>query len=458
MVVGEFTQEVDLLVIGAGPAGYSAAFRAGELGVSAAIVDPRHALGGVCLHEGCIPSKALLGIAQTIADAQRAESFGVTFEQPKIDISQLRARCAEAISALTRGLDAQCKKFKVERLTGEAVFEDNKHVAIRGGSVPRVKFRKAIIATGSAPTPHAALPFDGKRMLTPRDFMRSLSDPANTLPLPKSIVVLGHGYAAVEIAMIASALGSKVTLMTESQALLPDADPDLVRPLLRRLTESLAEVRTGANDIESLSDAECVVIALGDAPNVEHLALDKINIQRDSGGAIVVDETMRTSETRIFAVGDVTGAPMLADRAIVQGRVAGEVAAGWNSAFDARVVPFTVFTDPQLAWCGLTEQQAKHEGIDVRVVKMPWGASGRAVSLGRSDGMTKLILDPATKLLLGAGIVGAGACELIAEACLAIEMGAVADDLAATVHPHPSLSELLANAAMQVEDERTIAK
>jgi len=452
MVVGEFTQEVDLLVIGAGPAGYSAAFRAAELGVQTAIVDPRPSLGGVCLHEGCIPSKTLLGVASTLADAQRAAAFGISFSNPVIDLAALRARCADAIAMLARGLDASCKKHSVERLTGEAVFENSKHVAIRGGSVPRIKFRKAIIATGCSPIPHPQLPFDGSRIIAARDFLRMLCGAQYTSPMPERLAVIGHGYQAVEIASIASALGSSVTLRTPSEALLPDADADLARPLIRRLKETLADVQTSRDDINGMDENDMIVVALGERPATSSLALETTQVTMDSHGAITVDSAMRSSEPRIFAAGDVTGAPMLADKAILQGRIAGEVVAGWNSAFDARAVPTTIFTDPQLAWCGITEHEAQRANLDVHVVKIPWGASGRAVSLGRSDGMTKLIVDPATKLILGVGIVGAHASELIAEACLALEMGAVATDLAHTVHPHPSLSELLASAALQADD------
>jgi dihydrolipoamide dehydrogenase len=460
MVVGEFTQECDLLVIGGGPAGYSAAFRAAELGVSVAIVDNRPALGGVCLHEGCIPSKTLLGVSGTIADAERAASFGVTFGKPTIDLALLRGRCSNAVATLARGLDSLAKKFKVERFTGEAVFEDSKHVAIRGGSVPRVKFRKAIIATGAAPLKHALLPIDGQRVITARDVMRLFAGGENSTPLPKSMTVIGAGYQAVEVASICAALCGNVTLLTEDEQLLPNADPDLVRPFVRRLKEILADVRTGATiqSAEKFSREECIVVAIGDRPNTTGLGLEHTQARLDADGAIVVDDAMRTSDPRILAVGDVTGAPMLADKALQQGRIAGEVVAGWNSVFDARAVPFTVFTDPQIAWCGLSEQQAAREQIDVKVVKVPWGASGRAVSLGRSDGMTKLILDPVTKLILGVGLVGANACELIAEACLAVEMGAVAADLAATVHPHPSLSEMLAAAAQQVDEAEPSAQ
>jgi len=456
MVVGEFTQEADLLVIGGGPAGYTAAFRAAELGMSVVIVDNRDALGGVCLHEGCIPSKTLLGVATTIADAERAASFGVTFSKPSIDFNQLRARSSEAIATLTRGLDSLCKQHRVERLVGEVVFEDSKHVAIRGGSVPRVKFRKAIIATGSSPVAHPAFPFDSKRVLSARDVMRMLASTDDDFTWPETMAVLGAGYQAIETAMICAAFGATVSLVTDESQLLPAADADLVRPLARRLKDVLAEVRLGADiaSARNLPSDQVIVVAVGDHPNTQMLNLDCTQARTDEHGAIIVDDTMRTSDARIFAVGDVTGAPMLADKAILQGRIAGEVVAGWNSAFDARAVPFTVFTDPQIAWCGLTEAEAKREQIDVNVIKLPWSASGRAVSLGRSDGMTKVILDPATKLILGVGIVGVNACELIAEACLAIEMGAVATDLAGTVHPHPSLCELLANAAQQGDDDQ----
>lgn len=460
MVVGEFTQEADVLVMGGGPAGYSAAFRAAELGLNVTLVDNRPALGGVCLHEGCIPSKSLLGVTTTIADATRAAAFGVSFGTPAIDLATLRKRCGEVIASLSRGLDALAKQHKVERLQGQAVFENSKHVAIHGGSVPRVKFRKAIVATGSSPAAHPKLPFDSRRVLTAREFMRLFAGAHDALQaeLPAALTVIGDGYQAVEIASIAAGLGIRTTLRTEHDTLLPHADADLVRPLVRRLKETIDIRLKDAVNAEALANEPCIVVAIGDRPNTRELGLEHTRVSLDEKGGVVVDEAMRTSDPRILAAGDVTGGAMLADRAIAHGRVAAEVVAGWNSALDVRAVPFAVFTDPQVAWCGLSEEQAKREAIDVRIVKIPWGASGRAASLGRTDGLTKLIVDSATGLVLGAGIVGAQACELIGEACLAIEMGATVTDLAATLHPHPSVSELLVSAAQQADHDAAAAR
>ena len=462
MVVGEFTQETNLLVLGGGPGGYTAAFRAAELGLQTTIVNPGEALGGVCLHTGCVPSKTLLSIADAIHSARDAKAFGVDYDPPRIDITKVGAWVTQTVDRLAAGLASLCKKHNIEHIRGRATFENNKHVAVPGGAVPRIKFRRAIIATGSRPRPHPAAPFDGQRILEPGAALRFDS-------IPKSILIIGSGYQAVEIAGIYSALGSRVTLVDEGEQILPQADADLVRPLAKRLVQSSIDLRLQtkvaaidaddagvavaceSKDVSEQLRVDRVIVAIGQQPNSDALGLEHTGVKCDEAGFIRVSEQMMTDDPRILAVGDVTGGPLLADKAMHQGRVAAEAAAGWGNAFDARAMPVVVFTDPNLAWCGLTEREAKARDVPHEVVKIPWGASGRAVGMGRTEGMTKLIVEPDTKLVLGVGIVGPQAAEMIAEGALAIEMGAVVEDLARTVHPHPTMSELLSDAAARLD-------
>jgi dihydrolipoamide dehydrogenase len=460
MVVGEFTQETDVVIIGGGPGGYTCAFRAAELGVKALIVDahPSAALGGICLHDGCVPSKTLLHAAEIMTLAQHADAMGLKFAKPKIDLDMLRQWKGGAVKKLATGLESLCRKHGVERLPGAAHFEDSRHLAVVGGPVPRVKFRRAVIATGSRPIEHDLLPFSHERVWTPQQAVH-IND------IPKSLLVLGSSYIAVELASIYAALGSAVTLVDESPRLLPDADADLVRPLDKRLDDALQAIAMGIGIKDAKIDKhgikvsfdgdgapkeskfDAVIVCIGSAALVDGLELTTTGVQLTDDDYVQVDDKLRTADQRIFAVGDVAGSPLLADKAIRQGRVCGEVLAGWGSIYDPRNVPMTVFTDPQIAWCGLTEQQAGDEGYPHTVVKIPWGASGRAVGMGRSEGLTKIIIDPDTQLVLGVGMCGPHACEMIAEGALAIEMGAVLTDLAHTIHPHPTMSELISDAA-----------
>jgi len=464
MVVGQFSQETDLVVIGGGPAGYIAAFRAAELGVSTVIVDSREdgALGGVCLHDGCIPSKTLLHIAELINQSQRGAEFGITLPKPKVDFAAVRAWKDQTIKKLAAGLEASCKKHGVERITGRAHFEDSRNLGLLDASIPRIRFKRALIATGSHPKMHATIPFDGQFILTASEAL-AMQD------LPKSLLIIGGDYQAMELATIYAALGCAVSLVHEGSQLLPEADPDLVRPLTKQLEKNVVAMHIGTLvrrvEVDKKGAAvafgesgsgkpqrfDRVVITAGHIGNTRGLQLEKTQIKIDAEEFIAVDSQMRTANPRIFSAGDVTGAPLLADKAIAQGRVAAEVIAGRDSVFDARCVPVTIFTDPQLAWCGVTETHAKNAGIDHAVSKVPWGASGRAAGMGRSEGMTKIIYEPGTQLVLGVGLVGTQACEMIAQAALAIEMGATLTDLAQTIHPHPTMSELLSDAARKVE-------
>jgi dihydrolipoamide dehydrogenase len=425
------------------------------------IVDPREALGGVCLHEGCVPSKTLLHIADVINLANAGDRFGIEFGEPSIDFEQVRAWNRQAIDRLTAGLESLRKKHGVELVRGRACFEDSRNLHVVDGPVPRIRFRRAIIATGSRAIAHPALPFDVGRILTP--------DEAVTLLIrPTTLLVVGCDYMAVEVASIYCALGAAVTLVDAGDRLLPEADADIVRPLEQSLKKSLAGVnlKTGierasvGSAIEvtftgaappARTQFDAAVICLGRRANIDDLRLDRTGATTDDGGSVIIDAQMRTTDPRVYAVGDVTGPPLLANRAIHQGRACAEIIAGRAAAFDATVFPMVVFTDPQVAWVGLTEQQAKAEGVEHAARKIPWGASGRAVGMGRMDGVTKLIYDPTSRLVLGVGIAGVGASEMIAEAALALEMGATITDLAVTLHPHPTRCELLSDAAWQAD-------
>ena len=469
MVVGEFTQETDLLVIGGGPGGYSAAFRAARLGVQTTLVETGDALGGICLHEGCIPSKTLLHTVELIEQAAHAEQMGVRFGKPKIDLDKVRGWKNDVIAKLSGGLDGHAKKLGVERITGRAVFDDSKHASIHGGSVARIKFRRAIVATGSSSIRLRGIEVDSPRIMHSR-LALDLED------VPKNLLVIGGGYIGLELAIVYAGLGSEVTVVEMLDRLLLGADADLVRPLARRLGGTLAQVclKTKVTAMKEVKDAievsfegkqvpkrskfDKILVAVGRRPNTADLGLDKTKVQVDRAGVIQVDDQLRTADPRIFAIGDVIPGPMLAHKASHEGLVCAEVIAGLPSAFDPRAIPAVVFTDPEIAWCGLTEAEAKDAGTAVVVKKMPWGASGRAVSVGRAEGVTKIICDKQTQRVLGVGICGIHAGEMIAEAVLALEMGAVAGDLAATIHPHPTLSEMLGEAAALVEAAARPAK
>ena len=464
MVVGEFTQETDLVVIGGGPAGYSAAFQAAELDVQTVLIDERDALGGVCLHEGCVPSKTLLSIAESINTAKRAEAFGVHFKPPEIDIEQIQKWTKNSIDNLSRGLDQLCKKHGVERIQGRASFADSRNLAVAESDVPRIRFRRALICTGSRHVSHPALSTDLPGVLTPNEAVRPTW-------VPRTLLVIGNNYQALEIACIYDALGSAVTVIDEHERFLMDADPDIARPLLRVLNDRLDAMKPGVQ-VESAEQKDnqltltyfgkeppkqttfdAVVLATEQVANVESLHLDATKVQQDERGFITVNGQFKTDDPRIYAVGDVIGGQLLADKAIHQGRAAAQFIAGYGGEFDVRAVPMAVFTDPNVAWCGLTEAQAKAEKRDFQVKKIPWGASGRAVGMGRSDGLTKVIYDASSELVLGVGIVGAHAAEMISEAALAIEMGAVLTDIAETIHPHPTTSELLSEVALQASND-----
>lgn len=466
MVVGEFTQETNLVVIGGGPAGYTAAFRAARLGIETVLVDMQPQLGGLCLHSGCIPSKTLLHLTESIPAARRVAAAGIEFAPPQIDLAKLQAWSTDAIAKLAKGLASQAKQLGVEVISGRARFEDAKHIAIQDGSIPRLKFRRAIIATGARPVAHPQLSFDHELVWTPA---RAVALPR----VPARLLVIGTDYIAVELASIYTRLGSNVTLAGAGQPLLPDADPDLVRPLQRELKASLDTIDLDA-DVQSSQPGEtnvhvmftngkaaqdgafdAVIVSPSRIANTANLNLLSCKVECADAGSVIVNEQMQTSNPRIWAAGDVTGSPMLADRALTQGRIAAEAIAGHPVAYDARAVPSAVFTDPQVAWCGVTEREAKAEGLPHAVAKIPWGRSGRAVAMGRPEGVSKIVYDPESNIVLGVGMTGINAAELIAEGAIAVEMGAQLEDLANTIHPHPTVVEMLSDAARDALEQQS---
>ncbi len=461
MVVGELTEQTDVLVIGGGPGGYVAAFRAADLGLQTTIVEENPLLGGVCLREGCIPSKALLHVAHLIESADHAADFGVAFTKPKIDVEKLRGWKQSVVDKLCGGVKQLAKGRKVNVVQGHASFQDSRSVRIEGNGGGRIKFGHAIIATGSSirRLPESVLPAD------------CCIDSTGALELeniPKTLCVIGGGYIGLELGQVYAALGSKVTVIEMLPQILTGCDTDLARPLIARLKNQFEAIHTDAK-LESakkvgkqveitytkggkqeVAKFERVLSSIGRKPNTEGLGLENTKVVVNQQGFIEVDDSRRTAEKRIYAIGDVAGNPMLAHKASREGIVAAEAIAGQKSVFDARAIPAVVYTSPEVAWCGLTEAEAKEHKRDVKIGKFAWGASGRAIAMSRPEGLTKVIADAKTNHVLGVGIVGEHAGDLISEAVLAIEMGAEAEDLALTIHPHPSTSETVMEAAESV--------
>ena len=454
--MGDLVIEVDVAVVGGGPGGYSAAFRCAELGLETVVVDAGKRLGGACLWEGCIPSKALLHVAALIEDAERARELGVDFGEPRVSLDPLRKWKAErVVGRLGRGLASVAKAKGVEVIGGRAVFESSRELRVEGDEPQKVRFKHAVIATGSAPAGLPGLTVSSDRVIDSTAALE-LAD------VPERLLVIGGGYIGLELGQVYAALGSEVTLVEMTDGLLPGVDRALVHPLARRCEKLFAQIRLGARvtslvergsaiearfDGDGVAAFDRVLVAVGRQPASAGLGLEYTRVSADTRGFIGVDDRCRTTDPAIYAVGDVTGEPMLAHRAMRQGKVAAEVMAGRPAAFDNVVVPAVVFTDPEVAWCGLTESEAEREGRTVKVAKREWAAAGRALTLGRSDGLTKLIADPDSGRVLGVGIVGPGAGELIAEGALAVETALTVEDLAATIHAHPTLSETLMEAA-----------
>ena len=452
--------QIDLVVIGAGPGGYTAAFYAADRGLSVALIDREPNPGGVCVYRGCIPSKALLHVAKVIDEAAHAASWGVAFGAPKIDVDKLRAYKDRVVAQLTSGTGQLTKARKIKYLRGTGTLQGptTLEVALLDGGTEQVTFGHAIIAVGSQP---AKVP--GLSLASPR-FLDS-TGALNLENVPKSLLVVGGGYIGLELGSVYATLGTKVTVVEMMPGLLPGADRDLVAVLAKRIDKIceavLLETKVVAvkeqNDgisvtFEDASGArrdqvfEKVLVSVGRKPNAM-AGLDKTKVETDQRGFIKVDGQRRTAEPTLYAIGDVAGEPMLAHKASHEGLVAVEAILGENVAFEPAAIPAVVFTDPELAWTGLTETEAQKLGKKVDVAKFPWAASGRALSIDRTDGMTKLIIEPGSERVLGVGIVGAGAGELIAEGTLAIEMGAVASDLVLTIHAHPTLSETVMESA-----------
>ena len=458
MAVGESTHETDLLVIGGGPGGQAAAFRAAQLGVETTIVEATDSLGGVCLHAGCIPSKTLLHVAEIIEQARHAEQFGVTFGPPKVNLAKVRQWKEKVIAELASGLDNQCKRLGIKRIKGRARFESSTQVTVAGAEASQVRFKRAIVATGSTSIRLRGIEIDSPRVIHSGGALELRN-------VPKTLLVIGGGYIGLELGSVYASLGSEVTVVEMLESLLPGADADLVRPLARRMKERLAEVavktkvtamKDTAEGIEVTYDSQAppqrrvyekVLVAVGRRPNTADLGLENTKVQLNRPGFIQVDRQLRTADPGIYAIGDAAPGMMLAHKAAHEGKVCAEVIAGGDVSFEAKAIPAVVFTDPEIAWCGLTQTEAKAGGTKFVLKKMPWGASGRATAMGRTEGLTKILFEPESNRVLGVAICGPHAGEMIAEGVLAVEMGATAGDLAAAVHPHPTLSELIGEVA-----------
>jgi dihydrolipoamide dehydrogenase len=452
---------LNIAVIGGGPGGYAAAFLAADLGMKVTLIDREQNPGGVCLYRGCIPSKALLHVAALINESRHAKNWGIEFGEPKIDVAKLRSFKEGVVNKLTGGLGQLSKQRKVTYIRGEASFESSNSVRVKKtvGGEETMTFDRIILATGSRPAVIPSLKLDTPRMLDSTSAL-DLSD------VPGSLLVVGGGYIGLELGTVYAALGSKVSVVEMTPGLLPGADRDLVAPLHKRLEKAfeaimlnttvtaVKEEATGIRvsfDGKDVKDREKVfdkvLVSVGRKPNSEIPGLDRTQVKIGQRGFIQVNKQLQTDDPAIYAIGDVVGEPMLAHKASHEGRTAVEHIAEHKVAFEPNAIPAVVFTDPEIAWSGITETQAEKEGREIKVAKFPWAASGRAMTLDRTEGMTKLILDPATERVLGVGMVGVGAGDMIAEGTLAIEMAATATDIELTIHPHPTLSETVMQAA-----------
>lgn len=457
----------EVLVLGAGPGGYTAAFRAADLGKQVVLIEKHTKLGGVCLNVGCIPSKALLHVAKVISEAEDVAHHGVTFAKPKIDIDKVRSWKESIISKLTGGLTALARQRKVQVVQGSAKFTSPNHVAVETKDGKKtISFDTTIIAAGSSVTRIPGFPYDDPRLIDSTGALQ-LQD------VPKRLLIIGGGIIGLEMATVYDALGSKITVVELMDQLMPGADKDLVKPLHKRIEKRYEAIylKTKVSKIEAQKSGlrvsfegeqapepqlyDRVLMAVGRRPNGRDIGADAAGVTVNERGFIPVNIQMRTNLPHIYAIGDIVGDPMLAHKAVHEGKVAAEVIAGHHAAFEPLTIPSVAYTDPEIAWMGLTETQAKAQGIEYEKASFPWAASGRALSVGREEGATKLLLDPKTRRILGAGIVGVNAGELIAEAVLALEMGADMEDIGLTIHPHPTLSETLGFAAEIAEGSIT---
>jgi len=453
-------KHIDIIVIGSGPGGYASAFRAADLGREVLIVDKDPTLGGVCLNRGCIPSKTLLHIAKTLEEAESLKKMGVGFSKPKIDIDGVRSWKSKIVTQLSSGISQMAKARKVQTIQGEATFLSNSEIQIKSGSKKQVvTFDHCVIAAGSSSSMIPGIPMDNKDVLTSRTAL-------DLVRIPKNLLIIGGGYIGLEMGTVFNSLGSVVSVAEFLPNLLPGADADLVKPLARKLKKQFEEIYLSTkitnvkpsrpkgltvtmekNGRTSTKKFDQVLVAVGRKPNTKNMGLENTTIIINEKGFITVDKCQKTNIDNIYAIGDIAGDPMLAHKATHEGKVAAEVICGLPAEFDAKAIPAVIFTDPEIAWVGITEDEAKDKSIPYKKGEFPWAASGKSLALGRNEGRTKIIFDPDTKRTIGVGIVGPNAGDLISEGALAIEMGADAEDISLTVHPHPTLGETFANAA-----------
>ncbi len=450
---GSADLHAEVVVLGAGPGGYTAAFRAADLGKQVVLIERYATLGGVCLNVGCIPSKALLHAARVVTEAEEMSRSGIAFGKPKIDVDKLRGWKDAVVGKLTKGLASLAKQRKVTTLEGVGTFESPNQIAVEtAAGVKRVSFDSCIIAAGSGVAQIPGFPYEDARLIDSTGALQLVD-------IPRRLLVIGGGIIGLEMACVYDALGSKVTVVEMADGLIPDADRDLLRPLVKRiekryeaiyLNTKVAKLEPRPEGLLATFEGEVkpeqqmfnrVLLAVGRRPNGGSLGADRAGVAVDERGYIPVDKQQRTNVPHIFAIGDICGEPMLAHKATHEAKVAAETIAGHKAAFDAMTIPSVAYTDPEVAWMGLTENDAKRLGVEYDKASFPWAASGRALAIGRDDGLTKLLYDKSTKRLLGAGIVGVGAGELIAELVLALELGADMQDIALSIHPHPTLSE-----------------
>jgi len=456
-----------VVVLGSGPGGYTAAFRAADLGKQVVLIERYPSLGGVCLNVGCIPSKALLHTAEVINEVAELEHMGVRYTQPKIDLDKMRVGKDKVVGKLTGGLAALAKQRKVQVVTGVGKFADPRHLEVQtADGLTRVEFEHCIIACGSSPVKIPGFPNDDPRLIDSTGAL-ALAD------VPKKMLIVGGGIIGLEMATVYATLGSEIDIVELQDGLIPGCDRDLVRPLQKRLgaqvssimlSTKVADIKAQKNGLKvSFEGAKApdpkiydrVLVAVGRSPNGRQINAEVAGVHVDQRGFIPTDAKMRTNVPHIYAIGDVVGNPMLAHKATHEAKVAAEVIAGQPSLFDPMTIPNVAYTDPEVAWMGLTETEAKEKGIEIEKGVFPWAASGRALGIGREEGLTKLIFDAKSKRLLGAGIVGRNAGELIGETVLALEMGADAEDIGLTIHPHPTLNETICFAAEMAEGSIT---
>ena len=449
----------ELVIIGAGPGGYAAAFHAADLGIKVTLIDPEVNPGGVCLYRGCIPSKALLHLAKTKEEAMQASKWGMKFEEPKIDIKKVASWKEKVVKKLTEGLGQLSKARNIEYIQGKAKFTGKNELEVTDnkGKTSGLSFEKVIISTGSSAVGLPELEIDHEKIW-------DATDALELKEIPKKMLVVGGGYIGLELGSVYAALGTKVSIAEMTPGFLPGADRDLVEVFEKseafknvffetkvekvKITKKGVKVSLKGKKEEQSKKFDCVLVAVGRKPNTQNLGLKALGISANKKEFLEVDDRRRTKLEHVFAIGDITGEPMLAHKASHEGRIAAEVIAGKKgAAYDPKVIPAIVFTNPELAWCGLTEEEAKEKDKNVKVVKFPWSASGRAVAIGENTGLTKLLIDKETEVILGGAVAGKNAGSLIPEIALAIEMGSTASDLSLTIHPHPTLSETIMESA-----------